>query len=479
MKAGFAERDITPKPGMEKPGGYGKAFHKEGDVHDPLKVRAAVFDDGAKRVALVGIDAPFIERPLVVEARRAIAARCGIAPEAVLVGASHTHSGGPMGLVQPGQYDHGSDLVKRLAYEQSSCADPAYLATVREAIAAAVVAADGARVDATACVGSGRAEKVAFNRRQRMKNGLCYSHAGKGNPDIVDYAGPADPEVGVLGAWDAGGRPLGCVVNFACHGTTGPGGTSADWIAYLEQTIRGVMGGDAIVVFLNGACGDVTQVDNLSPYAREFGERAARRVGMTVGAEALKVLVSAQPGDLAPVAATSTLLRIPRRAPSAERVARCLELVRQDPKAVGRTEWIFAKEIVLLDARLKTEPVAEVEVQAVQVGPAVFLANPAELFAQLGLDIKAGSPFPLTCVVELANGCVCYVPTEEAFGPHGGGYETRLTSYSNLEVKAGTKIAEASLRLAKALEPGAVPESPKAPPWVPRDKPLVCPPELE
>ena len=203
MKAGFAERDITPKPGMEKPGGYSKAFHKEGDVHDPLKARAAVFDDGYSRkirVALVGIDAPFIERPLVMAARQAIHSRCGIAPEAVLVGASHTHSGGPMGLVQPGQYDHASDLVKRLAYERSSMADPRYLDMVRDAIVEAVVAADAARVDALASVGSGRETQSAFNRRLRMKNGLTYTHAGKCNPDILDFAGPADPEVGVLGA---------------------------------------------------------------------------------------------------------------------------------------------------------------------------------------------------------------------------------------------------------------------------------------
>lgn len=464
MKAGFAERDITPAEGMERPGGYGKSFHK-GPVHDPCKVRAAVFDDGSTRVALVGIDALAVPRKLVLDVREAVQKQCGIKPEAVMIGASHTHSGGPTCMVQPGEFDHASDLVKKLAYEMSSCADAKYLETVKKALIEAVVEADQKRVEAKCCVGSGRAEGVAFNRRQRMKNGLCYSHAGKGNPDILGYAGPTDPEVGVIGAWDAKGELLGCVVNFACHGTAGVAGTSADWIHYLEKTVRGVMGEQAVVVFLNGACGDVTQVDNLSPYTGEFGERAGIKIGQTVGAEALKVLACATPGDIGPAAAKTEILRIPRRKPNPEKVKKALEIVQKDPKEVGHTVWTFAKETVLLDALLQKEPVAEVEVQAIQVGPAVFLANPAEFFCQLGLDIKKGSPFPLTYPVELANGCVGYVPTEEALGPSGGGYETRLTAYSNLEPKAGPRIVAACIALARTLTPGSVPEPPKAGPF--------------
>ncbi|MFZ4765747.1 MAG: hypothetical protein ACOYMN_12400 [Roseimicrobium sp.] len=477
IQAGFAEQDITPAIGMEQPGGYGKVFHKT--FHDPCKVRAAVFDDGKKRVALVGTDTLIIPRKVVLAAREQTAQRCGITPDSVMVGASHSHSSGPVGMIQPGELDDASLLVQKLAYEDSSTADAGYLLVVTKAIVDAVVWADKTKVPASLGFGSGHEDKVSFNRRMKMKNGLAYSHPGSGNPDIVDYAGPIDPQVGVIAAWDMNGALLGTVVNFACHATTSPGGISANWIQYLEQTIQGALGTRTPVVFLQGACGDITQVDNLSPYQRPAPEEWSRLVGGRVGAEAVKVILAMPKTNRATVDAKQKVWPIKRRIPSPERVQKCLEIVQGPKNLPDPTEWTFAKEIVMLDALVKREPACEVEVQAIQVGPVVCVSNPAEYFVSNGLRIKKESGFPMTFPTELANGCTGYVPDEAAFGPNGGGYETRLTYYSNLEPTAGTQMADAGIALAKQMQPDALPERPKLGPFGKAWTYGAVPPELK
>lgn len=457
MRAGFCTADITPALGMEQPGGYGKAYINR--IHDPLRVRAAVFDDGRTTLAFVGLDTCVLSSARMVQAlRHEVEQRCGIPADHLLVAASHTHSGGPLFGLLPEELADAPDLVRDLLLHHSTIADPLYAAQVIGQTVTAVCEAHRTREEALLSVGSGQEHDVAFNRRFKMKSGRVHTHPGKGNPDIVEPAGPVDPEVGVLAAWNAHGDLLGCIVNFACHCTTfGGGGVSADYVGYLEKAIQGVLGERAVVVFLSGAAGDVTQVDNRSMREREFGERWSRLVGTRVGAEAVKVLVTAPQGDLSPLAAAQTMLPIPRRLPAPKRVEAARGLVEEGLRTGARsTAWTFAKEIVILDWLAQKEPVVEVEIQALQVGPAVFLANPAEYFAESGLAIKRASRFPFTYVVTLANGCAGYVPPEQAFAPSGGGYETVLTTYSSLEVGAESQIRQASLKLASRMEPGPV-----------------------
>ena len=64
----------------------------------------------------------------------------------------------------------------------------------------------------------------------------------------------------------------------------------------------------------------------------------------------------------------------------------------------------------------------EVEVQVIALGNEIaWVSLPGEIFVELGLSIKAGSPYQQTIIVELANGAIGYIPTRRAYSE--GNYE--------------------------------------------------------
>ncbi|MEO0070252.1 MAG: hypothetical protein ABIK18_05625, partial [candidate division WOR-3 bacterium] len=259
---------------------------------------------------------------------------------------------------------------------------------------------------------------------------------------------PTDSNLGLISAQSLEGNFLGCIVNFSCHCTVLGGELySADYPFYLRETIKKVMGKEKTVVFLNGACGDVTQVDNLSDRPDEFGEWWARRVGQTIAAEVLKVLAQQTYENEALLGAAAETVMFPLRdLPQSHE-----EALKEKPTlGLGSgPEEVWARELELLREEKRRQPEAPGEIQAFRIGEAAIVANPAELFCQFGLGIKAQSPFKPTFVVELANGCIGYVPTPQAF--RGGGYETRTARSSKLRPEAGDRIVEVSLNLLNKL----------------------------
>src|SRR5580692_7656767 len=94
LYAGFAETDITPKLGSQSPGGM--QARRLSEVHDPLKVVAMVIKNDTSTIALVGIDTLFIGEEPTAAARAAVTKATKIPGSNVLLGASHTHGGGPV-----------------------------------------------------------------------------------------------------------------------------------------------------------------------------------------------------------------------------------------------------------------------------------------------------------------------------------------------------------------------------------------------
>src|SRR5262249_19250734 len=94
LQAGFGIGDITPAVGAQMPGGF---FKREGKgVRDKLLPVACGVPAATTPLAWVATAALFTPSPSVEEARRAIQKATKIPGDNVLIGASHTHSGGPI-----------------------------------------------------------------------------------------------------------------------------------------------------------------------------------------------------------------------------------------------------------------------------------------------------------------------------------------------------------------------------------------------
>jgi hypothetical protein len=431
LQVGFGVGDITPEVGMQMPGGF---FKREGKgVRDKLLASACVVHDGETPVALVGIDALFITRPTVELARRKIQKDTKILGENVLIGANHTHTGGPVANCL------GSDE------------DPKYIEKLVNGIASAVTSGWNSLHAAEIGVGTGTEPGIAFNRRFLMRDGREITHPGKpGTPhhdEIVAPAGPIDPDVGVLAVRAPGEKTrkiAGVVVNFACHSTVVGGAEfSPDYAGYLRKHLKAHYGENTPVVFLLGPCGDITQVDNLST-SSDFGPEHADMMGLKLAGETIRVINRMTWLNEAPTAATAESVPLAIRPdPDAER--------EQPPFGLGsdttkeqKVNAVYENERKLVAELRKKTPKLECEVQAIRIGPLGIATNGAEYFCEYGLRIKKASRHKATWVVSLANEWIGYVPTAQAFV--GGGYEPRTARSSKLATDAGQLLLEAALR---------------------------------
>ena len=98
----------------------------------------------------------------------------------------------------------------------------------------------------------------------------------------------------------------------------------------------------------------------------------------------------------------------------------------------------------------------EAPIQILRIGDAAVVGWPAEVYVELGLEVRQRSPFPLTFVASLANGGVGYIPTPAAYESQGkanefGKYATSITRalMGNLPFRSdvGRILVEETLRL--------------------------------
>lgn len=446
-RAGFAEVDITPPVGWRRAGGYTELVST--GVRDPLLAKAMVLAQGDTRVAFVGNDLTAVPRDLTDRARRLAGKKTGIPFANIVITATHTHGG-------PEYFGVLRDFLHARAKGKHDGKDPQEPVDYRGQLvgrwADAIVQAHAALRPAQLSVVVPLQPGVAFNRRFHMRDGSVGWNPGKLNPGVVRPAGPTDPELSFLLAKDAAaGTPLGSLTVFAMH-TAIFGGPEfgACYPGHLARALRGWLGAPGFVsIFGEGCAGDINHIDVATSDPQD-GDTYPPHVGAKLAATITTALPLARPVAASRLAMKSVMIHAPVTPISDAEYAAASRLM----ETLDRNDAAF---LVIVDAWRKVyrrqfwERHAgrlPQEIQAIRLdGNTALVTLPHEVFVELGMAIKAGSPFRTTIVVSLANDMDFYLPTRRAF--EEGNYEPTTCP---LEPGCGERLVEAAVKLLNELK---------------------------
>lgn len=402
IKAGSAKSDITPKTSVWMDGMIRE--HKSDGVHDPLYARALVLEDDECAVAVLSVDICALQCATVDAAKQAISSKTGISQDNIIIAATHTHSGpAALGYFNPIETQYVDDLVDVLAD-------------------VAAQAAENMRPALLACA-SGREETISFYRRFRARDGRTVM-IWEENPqdNDLEVLGVPDPEVGVLRIVDAAdaGKTIAVLFNHAGHPNVMSGENcriSADYPGAAAGAVEEAF--DAVALFVNGAQGTV-DIDNWT--YRDWD--GLEHIGKTLADAVIDAAKDVAPADDVRLRCASLRYPVPARQISDEELAWAEEILAATGGAIASVaDGVGDDYKALLFKKLHAAQGDDVQVEQVcfSIGDAAFITFPGELFTEIGMRIKAISPFAHTYILGLANGYVGYVPAKETVAQ--GGYE--------------------------------------------------------
>jgi hypothetical protein len=418
IQAGAAQRVITPPTGCGLAGYFHERIARR--VRDDLHCRAVILAGEGGKLALISCDLIGFAPDFASAVRHRVAEATGMPPDAVLLCATHTHTGPTMGLIdarQPVNRDWLECLPERIAETARQAAEHLFPATLFP----------------------GRREETMLgsNRLGRQPDGSEVF----GKTGVLGPAGPIDPEVLALGIRDEEGELRAVIGNYAMHPDVIGGGKadflSADWPGEVARSISQIYGESVVTVFLNGACGDINHARWEDTRLPRGGPAKAMQMGRVLAADLLAAFETAEPLASATVGAKVATLDIPYFTRDAEFLAE-IERIRSKPDT-ERIGW----ERILLNANElwdKDGKTASVPVQALRFGDLAFVGLPGEVFTKWGLEIKHWSPARHTFVAELANGWFGYVPTTDQ--AQRGAYGARPILSRQLIADGGRRIAD-------------------------------------
>jgi neutral ceramidase len=403
LRAGAARVDITPAgdPAFPASGRY---------AHERLYARAIVLDNGATRVALVGLDLGGIDEDIWAKASQQVASELRCPPENVVLTTTHSHSAVPSGP-PPAGYPRTSP-EKTIA-----------------AVVDAVSQAKAHLAPALAGFGTG-ASYLNVNRDTVSDETHLWTQA-------ANLSGPSDKTVAVVRFTTPAGEPIAAYVSYAMHPIHGylVGITSADVPGALCRYVEQQFDDKMVVVFAQGASGDQNPL-YLRPSTNALASLGGTRV---TGYEMAREPVEAPLRE-------GKLSRHPLDPKLADNLERLIEsegqllgeeVIRVMTHTRARSDAVrlwAAQKTLTCPARRRTNTGREgapgtyedsddpvrIRLGVLGIGDTALATVNGEVYSAIGQRAKRQSPLTNTVVVTLANGRANsgYIPDDASFGAY-------------------------------------------------------------
>lgn len=412
VTAGFAKVDITPPLGQIAANGIGYWYQRSvrfTGVRDPLYVRTLVLNTNAFRYIIISVDSIFDSYEFVPEASQRIAEVLGIDPDNVFITCTHTHS---------------SPLIDRNNTRQGVEYGP----FVTERIVQSAVEANLTSVAVGAYISAAPVRDVLYNRRPLLKNGRIPELHQPLSKDLLADAGPINDTMTVVKFRASERRLIGGLCHFGIHGVAVQCSEliSGDCMGRAIQ--RAEADCSAVLLHLNGACGDIDPVTMGSDEALEtMTTRLYAGIRGTLEAEERSI----QP----PVTAAARMGHF-RAARRATRPAAWLQGEREallgaaneqsglrHHSGAGYEAFLLAEEekVSVLPAEF------DVPYQMLRFGPLVLVGIGGEVFTRSGMALQSINPESHVLPVGLTGGAAGYLPTKEMY--EQGGYEVACAGW--------------------------------------------------
>lgn len=405
LRLGVAERKITPPLG-----GYLYGYPsppRSTAVHDDLTVTALYFEEGDTRALLLSFTICSLSSALCRRLAALLEGETGVPRTQIILHATHTHSG-PSTTDSVGWGHADTDYIEGILI-------PAAIEAAKEA--------GRAPIPARLAVATGEC-LLGINRRQ-----LVDGHAFLGQRP----GGIQDTAMTVLGFFSEAGTPLATAVHYAAH-CTASGKCSEitrDWAGVMIDALAERTG--APVLFLQGPEGDIGP---RMPSGKTIGEASAED-GVHMGQIAARDALAIYEKLGTPTNVSLTLSYADLAIPLATRPTQS-EAEAGIARYGAFTAGVEAKTAdycrrVLASYRNGYREAATIDIPqtVLRLGEVAIVTFPYELFSEIGIKVKEGSPFATTLSLALAGGAELYFVTESEI-PYGG-YEVDMFLLGNIQ----------------------------------------------